>query len=95
MKADIKKCPECNSDMYARVVKKGPLKGSDGWGCPLCFALYPEDESKNKNFFLYIKDEFMQGWDEELEKQDEDIFDFWKKPKKPNKKNKDDSDLSE
>ena len=63
MKADIKKCPECNSDMYARVVKKGPLKGSDGWGCPLCFALYPEDESKNKNFFLYIKDEFMQGWE--------------------------------
>lgn len=67
MKVDIKKCPECNSDMYNRKVKKGQYKGEDGWGCPLCFSLYPEHKSEHKSFFLYVKDEFMQGWNEEFD----------------------------
>ena len=92
MKVDIEKCPECNADMYPRKVKTGPYKGKDGWGCPLCFTRLPENESKIIGLLAHVKKEFLQGWDEEISKQDEDVFDFWKKPEK---KDKDDSDLSE
>lgn len=78
--------------MYPRKVKKGIYKGDDGWGCPLCFILLPEHSAETYGLFNYLKAEFMQGWEEELSKEEDDLFDFWKKPKK---KSDNDSDLSE
>ena len=86
-----KRCPECNSQMYERKVKKGAHKGKKGWGCPLCFLLLPEHNPKMANLFSMIKSIYMIDAPDKKKSP----FDFWKKPNKDAPKKEDDDDKSE
>ena len=69
------RCPECNSLMYERKVKKGPKAGESGHGCPLCFFRLPEDTPSMSDVDI-VNIIFAKHYYNKLKKKKDD-FKFW------------------